>query len=65
MRAALGEYRIDGIKTNIPLHQRVLRDHDFLAGKLHTRYLDQLLERMKTAASRPAKRASGPSSGTG
>lgn len=64
MRAALSEYRIDGIKTNIPLHQRVLRDRDFLAGKLHTRYLDQLLERMKTAAPRPGKRASRPSSST-
>jgi acetyl-CoA carboxylase biotin carboxylase subunit len=45
MRDALSEYQIGGIKTNIPLHQRILRDPDFLAGNVHTRYLDQLLTR--------------------
>jgi biotin carboxylase len=45
MRDALSEYQIGGIKTNIPLHQRILRDPDFLAGNTHTRYLDQLLTR--------------------
>ena len=56
MRAALAEYRIEGIKTNIPLHQRILRDRDFLAGKLHTRYLDTFLARSNNGATRPSQR---------
>lgn len=43
MRGALAEYRIGGIKTNISLHQRILDDPDFLAGNVHTRYLDKFL----------------------
>jgi acetyl-CoA carboxylase biotin carboxylase subunit len=53
MRAALAEYQIEGIKTNIPLHQLILRDPDFLAGDVHTRYLDQFLARV--AAVRDAR----------
>ncbi|MGH8007875.1 MAG: acetyl-CoA carboxylase biotin carboxylase subunit, partial [Candidatus Binatia bacterium] len=45
MHGALAEYRIGGIKTNIPLHQRILDDPDFLAGNVHTRYLDKFLEK--------------------
>jgi len=45
MIVALREYLIDGIKTNIPLHQLVLHDPDFLAGNVHTRYLDKFLNR--------------------
>jgi acetyl-CoA carboxylase biotin carboxylase subunit len=45
MRVALGEYQIGGIKTNIPLHQRILQDPEFLVGEVHTRYLDKFLVR--------------------
>jgi acetyl-CoA carboxylase biotin carboxylase subunit len=45
MRVALSEYQIDGIKTNIPLHQQILQDPEFLAGQVHTRYLDKFLTR--------------------
>ena len=43
MRTALAEYQVGGIKTNIPFHQRILQDPDFLAGNLHTKYLDEFL----------------------
>jgi acetyl-CoA carboxylase biotin carboxylase subunit len=56
MRVALSEYQIGGIKTNIPLHQQILQDPDFLAGNLHTRYLDKFL-------ARPAARAAAPANG--
>ena len=59
MRAALSEYRIDGIKTNIPLHQRILRDPDFLAGEVHTRYLDKFLSRPSAIATPKSKRTAG------
>ena len=54
MRVALGEYQIGGIKTNIPLHFKILNDPEFLAGEVHTRYLDKFLER------RPLARGSAP-----
>jgi acetyl-CoA carboxylase biotin carboxylase subunit len=53
MRAALAEYLIGGIKTNIPLHQQILRDPDFLAGNVHTRYLDSFLATDEVRESRP------------
>ncbi|WP_309894724.1 biotin carboxylase N-terminal domain-containing protein [Archangium sp.] len=38
---ALESYRIEGIKTNIPLHLRILKDPVFQAGDLNTRFLEQ------------------------
>ncbi len=38
--AALEQYRVEGIKTNIPLHLRILRDPTFRAGQLDTRFLE-------------------------
>ena len=43
MRTALVEYQVGGIKTNIPFHQQILQDPDFLAGNIHTKYLDEFL----------------------
>jgi acetyl-CoA carboxylase, biotin carboxylase subunit len=41
-RAALEELRIEGIKTTIPFHLRMLDDPGFRAGAYHTEYLDEL-----------------------
>jgi len=43
MRRALEEIIIDGVKTNIPLHLKVLSDADFLDGNIHTRFLERFL----------------------
>jgi acetyl-CoA carboxylase, biotin carboxylase subunit len=40
MRRALAEYVVEGIKTNIPFHLRMLRDPDFLSGDFDTRFVD-------------------------
>jgi len=40
MRRALAELHIEGIVTNVALHQAILEDDDFLAGRIHTRYLE-------------------------
>jgi acetyl-CoA carboxylase, biotin carboxylase subunit len=45
LQRALYEYFVAGIKTNISLFQRILRDADFQAGKLDTGYLDRLLSK--------------------
>jgi acetyl-CoA carboxylase biotin carboxylase subunit len=42
-RRALKEYRIEGIKTTIPLHLRLLEDEAFRSGAYHTGYLEGLL----------------------
>ncbi len=45
MRTALSETVIEGIKTNIPLHESVLRDAAFLEGGTDIHYLEQKLGR--------------------
>ena len=42
-RRALAEYRLEGIKTTIPLHRRLLEDEAFVSGEYHTGYLEGLL----------------------
>ncbi len=42
---ALSEYFVGGIKTNISLFRRILRDPDFRAAKLDTGFLDRMLKR--------------------
>ena len=44
-RRALREYRIEGIKTTIPLHMRLLEDDAFRSGEYHTDYLEELLKK--------------------
>jgi acetyl-CoA carboxylase biotin carboxylase subunit len=41
LQRALYEYFVAGIKTNISLFQRILRDDDFQAGKIDTGFLDR------------------------
>jgi len=43
MRGALSEVFIDGIKTNIPLHERIFRDDAFNEGGADIHYLEKML----------------------
>jgi acetyl-CoA carboxylase, biotin carboxylase subunit len=43
MRRALNESIITGIRTNVPLHLRILEHPDFVAGRVSTRFLERLL----------------------
>lgn len=40
MERALDEFIIEGIKTTIPFHKKLMRDENFRAGKFHTGFLD-------------------------
>ncbi|MGI8549930.1 MAG: acetyl-CoA carboxylase biotin carboxylase subunit, partial [Dehalococcoidia bacterium] len=51
MRRALGEFRIAGVRTNIPLHLQVLHDEDFLAGRFDTIFLETAIDLTSTAGS--------------
>src|SRR5262249_46862560 len=43
MARALSEYTVVGVRTTIPLLQRIMADPDFIAGRLSTHSLDRLL----------------------
>lgn len=43
MRGALLEIVVEGIKTNIPLHQEICQDAAFLQGKTDIHYLEKKL----------------------
>lgn len=46
LRRALGEYVIDGIKTTIPLHQKLIRENDFVNGAYDIHWLENYLNNM-------------------
>jgi acetyl-CoA carboxylase, biotin carboxylase subunit len=50
MRRSLEVMVVEGIRTNLPLHRRILRDPDFIRGNLDTGYLERLLDRKDEAA---------------
>jgi acetyl-CoA carboxylase biotin carboxylase subunit len=41
MRRALSEYKIMGLKTNLPFHQKLLDSTRFLAGRYDTQFVEQ------------------------
>jgi acetyl/propionyl-CoA carboxylase alpha subunit len=41
MRRALEEYRIMGVKTNIPFHQHMMDSHRFLSGQFDTQFVEE------------------------
>jgi acetyl-CoA carboxylase, biotin carboxylase subunit len=41
MRRALEEYRIMGVKTNIPFHQHMMESHRFLSGQFDTQFVEE------------------------
>jgi acetyl-CoA carboxylase biotin carboxylase subunit len=43
MRRALDELVIEGIQTTIPLHRRIFRNADFLAGRVDTTWVERVL----------------------
>ncbi|MEK9134416.1 MAG: acetyl-CoA carboxylase biotin carboxylase subunit, partial [Pseudomonadota bacterium] len=43
MRIALSEMVVDGIKTNIPLHQDIMNDAAFIRGGVNIHYLQKKL----------------------
>jgi acetyl-CoA carboxylase biotin carboxylase subunit len=47
MKRALEMTVVEGVKTTIPLHQRILNDQDFIEGRITTRFLDRYAHRDK------------------
>jgi len=55
MRRTLEMTVVEGIKTTIPLHLRILNDPDFVAGKLSTAFMDRFLARSRPGTGRLAE----------
>src|SRR5574341_903825 len=50
MKRALAEFEIEGIKTTIPLHRRIMDDPGFVKGKFSTGFLERFLSADEPAA---------------
>jgi acetyl-CoA carboxylase biotin carboxylase subunit len=50
MRRALDEYAVGGIKTTLPFFREVMRDAEFVAGRLDTGFIPRFNERRAAAA---------------
>ncbi|HEY7170135.1 MAG TPA: acetyl-CoA carboxylase biotin carboxylase subunit, partial [Vicinamibacterales bacterium] len=57
MKRTLEMTVIEGIKTSIPLHLKILNDPDFVAGKLSTAFMDRFLARQPRPGGRLAETA--------
>ncbi len=44
MERALETFVIEGIKTNIPLQQKILRDQDFISGNFSTKFMERFMK---------------------
>lgn len=42
MKVALDEFVIEGVKTTIPFHQKMMNNPDFINGKIDTKYLERV-----------------------
>jgi acetyl-CoA carboxylase biotin carboxylase subunit len=45
MSRALDFFVVEGIHTSIPLHKRILRDREFMAGRMSTRFMEDFQKR--------------------
>ncbi len=50
MRRCLEVMVVEGIRTNIPLHRKIMDDADFLAGRVDTGFMERFLPAKKAAA---------------
>jgi acetyl-CoA carboxylase, biotin carboxylase subunit len=57
MRRTLEMTVIDGIKTSIPLHLKILSDPDFIAGRLSTSFMERYIVEKKPSAGSLAETA--------
>ena len=50
MRRVLDMTVIEGIKTSVPLHQKILAEADFQAGRLNTGFMDRFMPKQKKSS---------------
>jgi acetyl-CoA carboxylase biotin carboxylase subunit len=52
MRRALEEYKIVGVRTNIPFHQTMMDSYPFISGKYNTRFVEEQFSLLDAAENR-------------
>jgi acetyl-CoA carboxylase, biotin carboxylase subunit len=52
MRRALEEYKIVGVRTNIPFHQTMMDTYPFITGKYDTRFVEEQFSMLDAAENR-------------
>ncbi|HYG12438.1 MAG TPA: hypothetical protein VD835_21045, partial [Pyrinomonadaceae bacterium] len=57
MRRALAEYTVGGIKTTLPFFREVVRDEEFIEGRLDTGFIERFNRRRAAAAAETARAA--------
>jgi acetyl/propionyl-CoA carboxylase alpha subunit len=55
MRRALEEYRILGVRTNIPFHQNIMDSHRFMGGQYDTRFVEERFSMDKAEEGKPSR----------
>ena len=50
MKRALDMFIVEGIHTSIPLHQRIMNDPDFLAGRFDTKFMERFMAPARSRA---------------
>ena len=50
LRRALDEFVVEGIRTNLDFHRRLVEHPDFIAGRLDTHFLERLPRPVRPAA---------------
>ena len=55
---------VEGIHTSIPLHRRIMKDPEFIAGRIDTKFMERFLAEA-SAGQRPRYQAAGGSGDAG
>ncbi len=61
MRRALEMMVVEGIKTTIPLHMKIMEDKDFQDANFSTKFMDEFFEKQKAKEKNDEKKAEGAS----
>jgi acetyl/propionyl-CoA carboxylase alpha subunit len=54
MSRALDMFIVEGIHTSIPLHRRIMKDPEFIAGRIDTKFMERFLAEASTSQHPPA-----------
>ncbi len=63
MSRALDMFIVEGIHTSIPLHRRIVKDAEFMAGRIDTKFMERFLADVN-ASQRPPAAQTGPEAPT-
>jgi acetyl-CoA carboxylase biotin carboxylase subunit len=58
LRRALGEYEVGGIKTTLPFFREIVRDREFIEGRLDTGFIPRFNERRSRESTPESGKAS-------